>query len=119
MYFFGTLVRLHRAGEGAPYTGLEPAGTVDPAVAAADKSVENGAVEHLVRDITKEVARGIQKRFDEALAKKKYAEESVEAGREFIEAYVEFVHYVERLYEIAAGKSSGHAHAETPHGGSQ
>lgn len=25
-YFFETLVRLHRAGEGAPYTGLKPAG---------------------------------------------------------------------------------------------
>src|SRR5687768_9733513 len=26
MYFFETLVRLHRAGEGAGYTGLKPAG---------------------------------------------------------------------------------------------
>ena len=25
-YFFETAVRLHRAGEGAPYTGLKPAG---------------------------------------------------------------------------------------------
>lgn len=25
-YFFETLVRIHRAGEGAPYTGLKPAG---------------------------------------------------------------------------------------------
>ena len=24
MYFFETLVRIHRAGEGAPYTGLQP-----------------------------------------------------------------------------------------------
>lgn len=24
MYFFETLVRIHRAGEGAPYTGLKP-----------------------------------------------------------------------------------------------
>ncbi|TAL26947.1 MAG: hypothetical protein EPN97_18445 [Alphaproteobacteria bacterium] len=26
MYFFETIVRIHRAGEGAPYTGLKPAG---------------------------------------------------------------------------------------------
>ena len=26
MYFFETLVRIHRAGEGEPYTGLKPAG---------------------------------------------------------------------------------------------
>ncbi|HSQ92093.1 MAG TPA: DUF6448 family protein, partial [Nitrospiraceae bacterium] len=33
--FFEDLVRIHRAGEGAPYTGLKPAGTVEPAVAEA------------------------------------------------------------------------------------
>src|SRR5574340_348706 len=39
MYFFETLVRIHRAGEGAPYTGLKAAGTVEPSVAAADKAL--------------------------------------------------------------------------------
>ena len=33
-YFFETLVRVHRAGEGAPYTGLKPAG-LDPGPAGA------------------------------------------------------------------------------------
>ncbi len=33
--FFETLVRVHRAGEGAPYTGLKPAGSVEPIVARA------------------------------------------------------------------------------------
>ena len=39
MYFFETLVRIHRAGEGEPYTGLKPAGrALDPAIPAADIS---------------------------------------------------------------------------------
>ncbi len=33
-YFFETLIRLHRAGEGAPFTGLKPAGKIDPSVAS-------------------------------------------------------------------------------------
>lgn len=36
IYFFETLVRLHRASEGAPYEGLKPAGTdLGPAVQGA------------------------------------------------------------------------------------
>lgn len=99
MYFFETLVRLHRAGEGAPYTGLKPAGTdLGPAVAGADKALEIGTVDNLVKLVTDEVATGIRQRFANAIEKKKHADENVEAGREFIEAYVSYVHYVERLY---------------------
>jgi len=31
-FFFETLVRIHRAGEGEPFTGLKPAGDVDPGI---------------------------------------------------------------------------------------
>ena len=38
-YFFETLVRVHRSGEGVPYTGLKPSGTpIDEKIHAADKS---------------------------------------------------------------------------------
>ena len=41
MHFFETLVRIHRAGEGAPYTGLQPAGRdLGPAIPAADKALK-------------------------------------------------------------------------------
>ena len=98
-YFFETLVRLHRAGEGAAYTGLKPAGTdLGPAVSGADKAIESGSVENLVKLVTDDAAAGIRARFAEALEKKKLADSSVEAGREYVEAYVQFVHYVERLH---------------------
>ena len=102
MYFFETLVRLHRAGEGAPYTGLKPAGTdLGPAVAGADKALETGSAEALVKVVTDAVAAGIRERFAEANERKKTQDESIAAGREFVEAYVIFVHYVERLYADA------------------
>jgi len=47
-YFFETLVRIHRARKGAPYTGLKPGTDVDPAVALADKAIESGSVESLL-----------------------------------------------------------------------
>jgi hypothetical protein len=34
---------------------------------------------------------------------RKHADESVEAGREYVEAYVQYVHYVERLQVDASG----------------
>ena len=110
MYFFETLVRIHRAGEGAPYTGLkdEP---VEPVVAAADKSLETGSVDALVKTVTDRAAEGIRERFAQVQEKKKHANDSVQAGREFVEAYVEYTHYVERLHADAAGHA-GHE-AET------
>jgi hypothetical protein len=39
--FFETAVRLHRAGDEAPYTGLKPAGPDwDPFVPRAEKAIE-------------------------------------------------------------------------------
>lgn len=108
MYFFETLVRIHRAGEGAPYTGLKPEKTVDPAIAAADKALESGNAEKLIAELTKRMASGIRERFQLALERKKHADQSVETGREFVEAYVEYVHYVERLHTDVTGRTLHH-----------
>lgn len=108
MYFFETLVRIHRAGEGAPYTGLKPAGDVEPAVLEADKALEIGSVDNLVRLVTDASAKGIRERFRKAYEAKKHADHNVEAGREFVEAYVQFTHYVERLHTDAASESNHH-----------
>ena len=45
-----TIVRVHRASEGAPYTGLKPAGVdLGPAVPAADRALDTGSTESLER----------------------------------------------------------------------
>ncbi|MFB3887771.1 MAG: DUF6448 family protein [Thermodesulfobacteriota bacterium] len=108
MYFFETLVRIHRAGEGAPYTGLKPGEAVEPIIAEADQALEKGAVDDLVKHVTDAVAKGIRERFNHVKETKKNMDKSVEAGREFVEAYVVFTHYVEGIHEAAQKAAHGH-----------
>lgn len=111
--FFATLVKIHRAGEGAPFTGLKPAGAVEPAVAEADKALASGSSDALVKLITDDIAAGIKKRYEQAAATYTHKDESVAQGREFVEAYVAFTHYVERLHQDATGTGGAHGeHAE-------
>jgi hypothetical protein len=109
MYFFETVVRIHREGEGVAYAGLKPAGTpLEAGVAASDKALDTGKVEGLVKGATDAVAAGIRQRFAEAAEAKGHADESVEAGRRFVAAYVEFVHYVERIFADAEAGAQAH-----------
>lgn len=110
--FFATLVKIHRAGEGAPFTGLKPAGAVEPAVAEADKALASGSADALVKLITDDVAAGIRKRYERAVSTFKHKDESVAQGREFVEAYVEYTHYVERLHQDATGKGGHGEHVK-------
>ena len=107
MYFFETLVRIHRASEGAPYTGLTK-GPAEPIIAAVDKSLGTDSVDHVVKHLTAEVAKGIRGRFSKTAELRKHSEDSVSAGREYVEAYVELTHYVERLFNDAVGHSGAH-----------
>ncbi len=111
-FFFETLVRIHRAGEGAPYTGLKPAGTTVPAIVAADEALAAGSVDALSAKIGNAVRDGIRKRFVAATEKKKHVNDSVEAGRQYVAAYVEYVHFIEGIHTMVA-KGAAHAHGET------
>lgn len=109
MYFFETVVRIHRAGEGAPYTGLKPAGAeVNPAVAAADKAIDSNSLEKLEELLTDTMKNELHKKFQELLERKNYNTDDIEAGRKFVEAYVSFVHYAEGVYESAQMKQVAH-----------
>jgi hypothetical protein len=117
-YFFETLVRVHRAGEGAPYTGLKPAGKPEPAVAAADRAVETGKLEPLAKLVSERMHVGLDRQFRDVMARKTYNPNDVASGRAYVHSYVEYVHYAERLYDAAqtlapAGpqaKPAAHAH---------
>lgn len=110
--FFATLVKIHRAGEGAPFTGLKPAGAVEPAVAEADKALASGSADALVKLVTDDITAGIKKRYERAAAAYKHKDESVAHGREFVEAYVQFTHYVEKLHMDATSKGAHDEHKE-------
>ncbi|HAS53851.1 MAG TPA: hypothetical protein DCS42_06830, partial [Nitrospiraceae bacterium] len=58
LYFFETLVRIHRAGEGAPYTGLKHE-AAEPIILAVDKALDTGSAAHVVRHVSGTVASGI------------------------------------------------------------
>jgi hypothetical protein len=108
-YFFETLVRIHRAGEGAPYTGLKPAGPdLGPAIPLADESLTSGNVDSLVELVLDETREGLTKRFEHAMRTRNYATSDVESGREFVRAYVTFMHYVEGVYQAAHEPVAGH-----------
>ena len=110
MYFFETAVRLHRAGEGAPYTGLKPAGTdLGPVVPAADKAIDSNSVDALQGLLAKAVDEGVKHRFEQVVSKKNFKPNDIEAGRQFVRAYVEFVHYVEQVHLAAEGKITSHS----------
>ena len=111
-HFFETLVRIHRAGEGAPYTGLKSSETVDPAVLLADQSLASGTVDHLVNVLTNAMANGIRDRFQRVRANQKHADDSVAAGREFVESYVVFTHYIEGVHRQITGGSAHHGKAD-------
>lgn len=116
IYFFETLVRIHRAGEGAPYTGLKPGQAVDPAVLEADRALETGSADRLVKTLTDTIAKGVAERFARAKESVKHAEHSVEAGRAFVADYVEFTHYVERLHADATAQAAHQAPEKAGHG---
>jgi hypothetical protein len=111
-WFFETLVRIHRAGEGAPFDGLKPAGHIEPFVAAVDQSFVAGAPDDVIAAVSAHVASGVRERFDRAREARAHADDSVEAGRTYVAAYVDYLHYVEALHRAAPAAE----HHESPEG---
>ena len=93
--FFETVVRVHRAGEGAPYTGLKPADQdLGPAIPAADKAIETKDLKKLNTLLTEEIHAALHTYFEDMMTKKRFDVDEVEKGREFVTADVEFIHFV-------------------------
>ena len=108
-FFFETLVRVHRAGEGAPFTGLKPAGRdLGPAIPAADEAVRAGSVEPVRHLLTGAMQQRLGRQFGEVMATRMFAPDDVAAGRRHVKAYVEFIHFVELLYDSMMNAPHGH-----------
>ncbi|RPJ44640.1 MAG: hypothetical protein EHM19_06450 [Candidatus Latescibacterota bacterium] len=98
-------MRVHRAGEGAPYTGLKD-GPVDPVAAMADQALADGAADDLAARIAAHLTGAMREKFERAHAASLVKDRDVEAGREFVEAYVDYMHYVEGVHAAIAATSS-------------
>lgn len=108
-YFLENLVRIHRMGEGASFTGLKPAGgPIDEKVAAADKCIELGNLSPLEDLVSPEKIPELEKRLQKALTLKDFDLNDVQAGREYIKAYVSF-------FKFAEGEDHDHEGGETHH----
>lgn len=112
-HFFETVVRIHRAGEGEGFTGLKPAGGVDPGLSAADMALRSGSAKQLAERMSAAISEGIQTRFAIALERKAHAAASIDAGRAYVAAYVDYIHFVEGAYRLASDGAS-HRHHESP-----
>jgi hypothetical protein len=99
-YFAETVVRLHRQSEGEPYTGLKPAGRdLGPVIPAAERAILEMSPEPLVELLTRDVAHGVRWHFEALMAARIFPWSSVEAGRQYVGAYLDFMHYLEQLEE--------------------
>lgn len=108
-YFFETLVRIHRTGEGAPYTGLKPAGRdLGPAIPAADRAIATGSLDTLTKLLSAQMNDGLKEQFANVMTTSQFATDDIARGQVYVEAYVSFIHYVENLYEAARFKAAGH-----------
>lgn len=109
-WFFETVVRLHREGEGASYMGLKPAGLDwGPVVKKAEKTLKNGNPKEVIAFLQRTVDEELQKRFKHAMEKKDFDKNDVAAAREYVQASLGFVLHSHGLYEYAKG---GGAHSE-------
>lgn len=112
LWFYETLVRIHREGEGAPYTGLKPADYEPPqGIAAADRALENGEGRRLIDHTSQAAAEALRERYERVVELQDFDPADVDAGRRYVHAYVEYIHFVEKLHGLVSSEAGAHAPA--------
>jgi hypothetical protein len=112
LYFFETVVRIHRAGEGAAYTGLKPAGLSEgPVIPVAERAIETGSSGELEELLAEAVRKAIHDRFTHLEHLKRHANDGVDRARDYVEAMLGLEVYSHHLHEaILADAHQGHGH---------
>lgn len=107
-YFMEATVRLHRQAEGMPYTGLKPAQESSEDIQLAEEALNSGKLAPVTDMLAKEIRQKTSDLFTEVMEAKSNKDASVEAGREWVDAYVKYIVYVHSLYQkIQAGPAHG------------
>lgn len=115
--FMETVIRLHRAGEGATYTGPKPAGIdYGPVVPAAEHAVETGDLAKLNAVLMQEIEHALRERLAHVRELKKAPLEpktaaEVSHSRERVSAELGFITFAESLRQATLGKGAEH-HAD-------
>lgn len=109
-----TVIRLHRAGEGAAYTGLKAAGAdYGPVIPAAEHAVETGDLTKLRAVLNEEIEHALRERLARVRALRKAPLEPTAAAdvphaRERISAELGFVTFAETIRQAAHGRGAEH-----------
>jgi len=102
LYFFETAVRVHRAGEGAPYTGLKPAGLDEgPVIPVAEKAIETDSPDALIDLLCGFVREEVTQRFRHMQHLMEHAGEGVDADRAYVSAMLGLQVWSHGLYQYA------------------
>lgn len=113
-FFFETVVRIHRAGEGAPFTGVKPAGlSVGPVIPIAERALSTGSVDELLRLLEDTLRLEVKERFDQVLELQVHAGGPVPKAREYVEAMLALQVWAHGLY--GALRSVPHAAEDGEH----
>lgn len=110
--FMETVIRLHRAGEGAAYTGLRPAGIdYGPVIPAAEHAVETGDLAKLKAVLMEKIEHALNERLAHVRELKKAPLEpktaaEVPHSRERVSAELGFITFAENLHQAALGKGA-------------
>lgn len=111
-YFFETVVRVHRAGEGAPYTGLKPAGLdVGPVIPVAERAIRTGSADELVSLLTDSVASEVRARLSHVMELKGDRGESLIADREYVTATLGLQVWAHKLHAATTARAHEHHHS--------
>jgi hypothetical protein len=111
-YFFETVVRIHRAGEGAPFTGLRPAGLdVGPIIPVAERAIEADNRQALEDALVQVVRAELADRFAALGRLREGAELGVDAARAYVGAMLGLQVWAHGVYK--ASKARGHAAAHS------
>ena len=70
--------------------------------------VRVGSAEPVNRLLTEAIQERLREQFGEVLATKTIKSDDIAAGRAYIKAYVEFIHFVERMYDSTMKAPHGH-----------
>ncbi|SHF97624.1 hypothetical protein SAMN05443144_11653 [Fodinibius roseus] len=107
-YFMSETVRLHREAEGMPFTGLKPAQSSSKDIQVAEKALTSGKLAPVNDMLANEIRKKTSELYTRAMEAKSKKDNSVEAGRRWVDAYVQYIVYVHKLYQnIQAGPAHG------------
>jgi Family of unknown function (DUF6448) len=99
--FFETVVRIHRAGEGAPYTGLKPSGTpVSPVIPIAEEAIATGSTDRLTTYLIGVLQDELNRRLSRVSTLVANKDRSVADARRYVEAMLDL--------RCTATRCSGH-----------